>query len=583
MLFRLFFLLLISSALPAFAQDVVRRLDARGACPVEPLDWFSASEEYAWSRICAGNTAMMSYATGSDDGKGCDAMDAAATEAWPESRNISARFLKLIMTRQPFVSAPAQSGVWLRCARISDQIRLRNEVIQQEIWLGNNLLEGGLVLTNARALRDINLDGARLEGPLQMSGFKTDGDLLMRDGSFRDVRALGMRVGGNFEIDGSKFLGSFNGGLMKIEGGFYLKDKTQFGKDGIHLLGARIDGDVNASGSIFEGPFNADGLTVGSGLYMRGGASFGKGGVDLLGAEIHGVVQFLGSTFDGPIDLTGAVLHDDLALTHDSQNVTWGTEARLILRNAHAKALEAHMPNSWRRPNGPLPVDLQGFTFERLGGLGSGRNADLSQVDHAALIAWIEAPDARRDRAEGKDHHAGYAPQPYAQLASVLNAMGAEASAREVNKAKLRHRRVVEYRDFMRSWEDWRNGPSQSRFATLATDTATLGGSLMLWALVGHGLEPFRVLYWFFGLVLIGTILARWSVGDRRHDGLQGRSSWARFWYSMETAVPLIDLSGNHADIRHGNRFVENWFHFQKIAGFALSTILVGALTILGT
>jgi len=54
------------------------------------------------------------------------------------------------------------------------------------------------------------------------------------------------------------------------------------------------------------------------------------------------------------------------------------------------------------------------------------------------------------------------------------------------------------------------------------------------------------------------------------------------FWYSIEKALPLIGMNHAFQEAEHGHWGLASFFHFQKIAGFLLTTILVGALTWLG-
>lgn len=60
------------------------------------------------------------------------------------------------------------------------------------------------------------------------------------------------------------------------------------------------------------------------------------------------------------------------------------------------------------------------------------------------------------------------------------------------------------------------------------------------------------------------------------------RPIYRKFWYSLENALPLVELSERHKSIDHESQWVESWFHFQKVMGFVLATVLVGALSLLG-
>ncbi|TRD19773.1 hypothetical protein [Palleronia caenipelagi] len=196
----------------------------------------------------------------------------------------------------------------------------------------------------------------------------------------------------------------------------------------------------------------------------------------------------------------------------------------------------------------PLPVDLANFTYDRLGGYGTDLGSDITRIDAAPLIAWVE-----QSVPAGHSPGEGYVPQPYMQLATTLRDIGAESAADAVDYARLSHRMKTRERP-----SDW--------LVDLASKV-----------FVGFGVYPERALYWFAALVLAGWGLARWS------PDLRARGIWARFFYSLENAMPLIALSQGFESYDHSpNRWVANFYHFQKIAGFILATVLVGALTLLG-
>ena len=52
-------------------------------------------------------------------------------------------------------------------------------------------------------------------------------------------------------------------------------------------------------------------------------------------------------------------------------------------------------------------------------------------------------------------------------------------------------------------------------------------------------------------------------------------------WYSFENALPLIETTQRFRNVEHGRLLLAHFFHFQKVFGFALATVLVVALTLL--
>lgn len=93
---------------------------------------------------------------------------------------------------------------------------------------------------------------------------------------------------------------------------------------------------------------------------------------------------------------------------------------------------------------------------------------------------------------------------------------------------------------------------------------------------MGYGVYPFQALYWFILLVVLGGLLAQRS----EQRSLRG---WTGLWYSLENALPLIDTTDRFKGVKHDRAWLTHFFHFQKAFGFVLATILVAALTLLGS
>ncbi len=634
----IFVLLTAVSAGISVAQEEIAPHQTRAvegdACPVALPAWASAPETYAWGEICAGRVANMQFATGADDGAGCEALEEEAK--WPGTRRLSNRFLRLVTARAPYTEVTVRPAVRIRCAVFSEQIDLSDESVPLTLRINSSRVPRGLHVADSRFGGDLDLDGSALGlGAITAWGLRVEDDLFLRNGQFAGVSLLGARVGGDLSAIGSSFAKHSNADRLAVGGNLFMRGGADFAA--VDLLGARVGGDLSTNGSRFAGHFNADRLAVDGGLFMRGGAEFvdvdlvgarvggtmttigsrfsgllnadrlivggslllrGKaefaavdlvsarvgsnletdgsrfaghfdanrilvGGsmylragaefttIDLVEADIAGHLQFQGSDFNGRVDATGAEI-GELVFGRRATDARWGEDVSLILRNVETGALQARMPESFVREDGSrVPLDLAGFRYDRLGGLGSGIEHDLSRVDVASLIDWIEGP-----LPGGGDPDDGYAPQPYRQLAQTLRAMGAEEQADAVAYARHLHR-ARSRPDTAWGWIEW-------------------SGDQTLRALAGFGIHPFRVLWWFAGLVVIGTFVARSA------PALCTSSRLDCFWYSLENALPLVEATDEHKAVEHAGRAARSFFHFQKVAGFALATILVGALTLLG-
>ncbi|MCA3488819.1 MAG: hypothetical protein IOD05_17120 [Rhodobacter sp.] len=464
------------------------------------------------------------------------------------------------------------SNVQLLDAEVKGGVYLGGAKVSGLFIAGRSKIGGTLYLSNAGPFNEVNLQyasiggslnaiGSKFTGDFTADGVKVANDIFLRSPEegesgfsegvkteFATVRLLGALVGGDITADGALFSGPLKMSSMKVDGLVSLSDNAQLAS--VDIVDSTIGGSLAMSGSSFSGPVDARGLKVGGSVFLRDKAEFAE--VRLPGASVGWVVQMQESTFAGPVNMTGLAAQELALWQGAGSTVNWGKDATLTLRNAHVAALQARIPESWVRADGtPLPLDLQGFRYDRLGGVGSGAEGDLSRIgDAAPLIAWIEAAGDSGGQA------AGHAPQPYFQMESVLRTMGAEPAADEVAYARHLHR-MDHYGNTLQDWVAWARE--------------------WVWRLlVGFGVYPFRLLWWFTALVVLGTILGR------RTSALCTQGWSGCFWYSLENAFPLMEPGRRNRDLFHDHPAVRSFFHFQKIAGFVLGTILVGTLTLLG-
>lgn len=423
--------------------------------------------------------------------------------------------------------------------------------VGDDLYMLDSAFFRGIDLLGANIGGQFSANQSSFGGQFNADGLRVSADLFLNDDAgFGDIDLIGADIGGTVSAIGSTVNGLFNAGSMRVGGGLLLRGGTSFGA--VRLLGAEIRGNVEADGSTFKGEFSADGMRVGGGLFLRGGATFDA--MDLPRVEIGRVLQFGASNFDGVIDMTGTRINGELLLSSLFHGTPiWGKDARLVLRNVTADALQAE-EHAWERPDGSmLPTDLTGFAYGRFGGLHADEGTSMADSTDDWLVRWIEAQP---------DHDARYDPQPYEQLAAALDAAGENAKARAIRVAKFEHRART---PGVSGWE-----------------------RLRLWFsrwLIGHGEYPFNTLAWFGGLVGAGYLVAMYSRAEVLRDA-PGRNGFAVmagwFWYSLENSLPLVQLKPAHAEAEHGSAWIEGFFHLQKIFGFVLATILVGALTVLG-
>ncbi len=507
-----------------------RALPHHTTCPVPLPDdfWdapgaevFEASEKWAWNeRICLGQPADVRYAPG---GKGavetCRPTEIEDDgETVPFHRNLRPAFLELILSHEPWASAPRHPLVAIVCALVDETIKLDDHDIPSTFLFHQGKINGGVHLVGSRFQRTLGFNGSTITGMLQADSVEIGGYLLLRGGgTFADIVLRSAKIGGNAGFDSSTVTGTLT----------------------------------------------ADDMEVGDNLFLRGGGSFRA--INLIGAHIGGDVQLAGSTFSGVINATGAKIAGELHLSSTKRGLpTWVEGSGLLLRNASADALQARQ-DDWRieytwpvedallfadawsdkdHKSDYLPTDLTGFSYNRFGGVWAGSGQGMADASADWLIHWLTGQD---------NHGSHYDPQPYEQLAKVLKNAGATEKAKAIRFGKFLHKIA---HDPEMSWVD------------------QVWMTAQRWV-VGFGIYPFLALYWFFGLVGLGAILAFFSLNPaiRRFP--------YPLWYSLENALPLVEMNRAFEEADHGTRRLNSFFHLQKILGFFLATVLVGALTLL--
>lgn len=677
LLIKLIWILFLTfAALPASAQTSSERVsEQEGECSIELPQWASAPERFAWKQICLGRNASMPSSTGFMDGTNFNPIS--AKEPWPKSRELSAKFIELIVTQEPYVSASPRSSINIFGAVIVGEIDLSETRVVGSVYLIRSMIHGGMNLRNSVIRGDVHLTGSDFaQSDLNAAGINVTGDLKLNYVSAKNIDFYGAKVGrdfgasfanvekrfsvesmkiggrmfmvnstlgdvvlrntkvgadfsasetkflksfaaddlttggdvflrrivvaqdmglrgmvvaGDFDLDGAQISGNLQADGSSIHGNLFLRGNAKVGTielrdariaktldartavisgwlrasrlevneifldsahvhSGVELVNAKIQGDLSAVGVTISGPFAADSITVGSDVYLRENGSFTS--INLSLAKIAGTVQLQTSHITGKVWLSGATI-GELILWQGTDDVAWGENAQFFLRNLTVNALQARMPQSWQTPDGKrIPVDLGGFSYTRLGGAQDGTENDLSRIDAAAMIDWIEGP-----LPSGLNHNDGYAPQPYRELETTLLSMGAEEQANYVAFQRNLHQTRSRSSDAS-GWMYW------------------MGDQVLRWT-VGYGIYPFRALWWFLGLVLLGVFVTM------RSGVLTGQGAIVAFWYSVANATPVIGISHDHGAGGRGNIWVQSFFHFQKIAGFVLATILVGALTLL--
>jgi hypothetical protein len=563
----------------AQVQNAVLRATEVERCPIPSEKWprwWRDSERFAWAQICSGEVADLQFAKNwrpgyrvrdlKSDGLGCGAfsVDNEAPETllkakfWPQDRHLRPAFLKQVLTREPWINVPARRIVSIRCALIPDRLNLDHEHIVPTFSLSASRLVRGISLNDVRLNGDLTIRDSLVRSGIRAEGMKVEGDVVIDASYVERAQFDNGEVRGNFSSAKSIIPQMLLAHRLLVTGDFKIEEMPVIGN--IELLAANILGDLVLKGTRLDRDIRADRVRVGGSVFLHDLANAKN--IKLIGSRTTGEVHLKNSHISGLVDLKGAQIGGALELRQgEDAKATWQPGARLILRNASVGALQAKYPESWTiagKADHWVPMDLGGFTYRRLGSPRDDEDYDLAKVsDPQPLIDWIENAKLR-DQGE----HTAYNPQPYIQMATTLRSMGASSAADQVDFARYWHRMNAQ------CWHEEGN-------------LVLCGLNVVALLFVGFGVYPWFPFCWFCLLVFVG-----WLCAGRSPD-LRSKSALERLWYSLETSVPIIELSEAHKAFDHvdpsGTRhWTANWFHVQKFLGFAFATVLVGALALFG-
>jgi hypothetical protein len=301
------------------------------------------------------------------------------------------------------------------------------------------------------------------------------------------------------------------------------------------LNSAKIGGHVDLTGAKVAGTLNMDAAEIGQSLLMRSVSECGR--VSLSFAEIGRNLDVRGAALSS-LDLTGTEIGGELRLASGSWSPQWKDGGRLVLRNASVDAIQdTDEEGAW-----PPVLDLDGFTYRRLGGLGAEAEAGVARRGSPWFIDWLARDEP-------------YTPQPSQQCAQVLREIGHPEIANAVLYAERERERK----------QAWRTG----------NNPHGTGLTLLKW-FVGYGYGQrllWHPLAWVGALVAAGTAVLHLTGVPSELAGIG-----AAVAYSLDTLLPIVELEKSFADIvLHG--FAKYYFYFQKLMGWVLASFLIAGVS----
>ncbi|MFD0143751.1 MULTISPECIES: oxidoreductase [unclassified Streptomyces] len=364
--------------------------------------------------------------------------EAATGDRWGPERTVRAGVLATLLLGAQSESSGAVAALRIAGARITGRLDLTGSEIRHTLSIEGCRLEEEVSLRGAttRTVEIVNsrvpgIDArlARVDGVLDLSRSVLEGALVL----------INARVAGVLDLDDVRISGdgqwAVSAGGLVMEAGVFARRLTTRG--GLRIPGAQLPGGLFLGGARLENPGGvalAAGHVVASTVECSRGFA-ARGTVRLRGARIEDLLTFEGAHLDGGrTALVGTAMH-----VGDFDFRTASPPSGTVdLRSAHAHWCQDG-ERAWQEE-----VLLEGFTYGSIrygtpttstedvetGEDGSAGGGDTTRAsdDVVRRLAWLR-------------RNPGYVPQPYEQLAGMYRQIGHDSDARRVLLAKQRHRR----------------------------------------------------------------------------------------------------------------------------------------------
>ena len=472
----------------------------------------------------------------------------------------------------------------LNIAKITGHINMNGSILQGKLNMNGTEVGQSLIMSEKANFKEVDMTAANIGGQLSMSGSTFHGKLnmsstivcqylIMRgEASFQDVILSNAKIIGQLLMTGSTFHGMLEMNSTEVGQSLFMRDKVTF-KD-VALMAAKIVGHVDMSGSIIKCNLKMDGTEIGQSLIARA-TQFPIDQKVVFNFLRIGLLLDLSGANVGTIDLTGTTVKGELRLGsgegHEPTN--WIQPSRMVLRNVSVGTIQdaAEGTECW-----PEHLELEGFTYERLGGFGSTETANIAKRSSAWFNKWLMRSQV-------------YSPQPYEQLAKVLREIGYPGKADTVLfESKKRAQQKA-----MEDGERW-------RWLGMCLLRCTIG--------FGLGRRYFFSVAWVIFFTMIGVIFFTKSMCPEQLDvpaGMVGEplphcknislpetlasetqklKKWDLYdlsWASLDQLLPIIKLNKAHDKIASADSLPRRalyYFYFQKLVGWILGSFLVAGL-----
>ena len=568
-----------------------------------------------------------------------------------------------------------EQGLWCLGAYVEcmhGKLDLEGCRLPENVWLFGCTIDGDVLLRDCLG-ESLGFSGSSVKG-INGNRCELSGDFLLRAGfnASQTVRLLGASIGGNLECKGSHFdcggmALEFDG--AQIAGTVFLDEGFQV-SGSVRLIGAKIGGDLICRNCQLLGQsiaLNCEGANIAGAAFLDQGF-VAKGLVDFSGASIGADLLGMGGSFDGtenalhaprvqiggnlslnkectivgPVSFQGATIAGDATFQGSSfQNTINLRNAKidgmLVWRGVEDCAGELNLAGAscrtinmdWSAWEKPTQIRLDQFSYKGFSELPPNCDANFWKD-------WLERQPS---------HHLNerFRPNPYRQLADVLDSMGFEPESRAVRIARAKrqarfNREHLTAPPFEGALYMPGDKPRKGVSLPPPLGTVMMRGLTNFWdringLITDHGYRPGKALLFLFGLIIAGSIIFKiaatngimtpthpliykeagqsfplacsqnWTdfPADIRDECLKGvpteYSEFSAIIYSLDVAVPIVDFRmesdwsprvveplGAFGEGRGGERYwpgwwVRTWEWVQIALGWLLSLLFASAVT----
>ena len=449
------------------------------------------------------------------NGRAADLSDKA-----PSDRVLGQEFVERLVTGGYPDAELERRGVRITHAIFKEKIIVSGTVVPFRVWFEHCIFERGIDFGYTTFDRDLSLEGSQFGVPPSVgASFPGQDD--------SEVSFVGMKVFGTTVFSGATFYSQVDFTYVEIGSDFLFDDVKDHANGIADFENTKIKGPAFFRRDSFAGILRLNDAELFE-LFIEDFTSAVD--LDLMQAHVERKLsikniqlnswkaRFLMSNGEVRLDRITPVGLVDLAHSRFQNIAITGFEEWLKLK--------------------PGTMNLEGFSFDGVD-INDNTNNNLPAARLLELINSESCP---------------YSPQPYMELEKFFRAHGDSQKADEV---------YIDMRRRQRQKLAWMNRPWD-------------------WVLdktLGYGRQTWRTGFFAIFLIIVGAVLfapnrMKWK------DPKQPPGRYNRFWYSLDQLAPVIDLEASkNWSPKEDNGWTRNYALFQRIAGWILVPLILGAIT----